>query len=120
MLEHSFCFGCTSCLISLASLSVMHWKVRQCVSDTMYLKDQHSRVCDSQVDPHSLTVVCGVGSDAVHVQLPGHLQQVDVRLSWRQTPEHTDGRTQWLGVAANSKPSPHRAERAVCAYLCFL
>lgn len=57
----------------------------------MYLKDQHSRVCYSQVDPHSLTVVRRVGSDAVHVQLSGHLQQVDVRLSWRQTPAKRGG-----------------------------
>lgn len=62
------------------------------MSDTMYLKDQHSRVCDSQVDPHSLTVVCRVRSDAVHIQLPAHLQQVDVRLGRGQTPAQRVGR----------------------------
>lgn len=62
-----------------------------CVSDTRYLKDQHSRVCYSQVDPHSLAVVCRVGPDAVHVQLPGHLQEVDVGLSWGQTPAQRGG-----------------------------
>lgn len=62
-----------------------------CVFDTTHLKDQHSRVCDSQVDPHSLTVVRRVRPDAVHIQLPGHLQQLDVGLGWGQTPTQRQG-----------------------------
>lgn len=45
-----------------------------------YLEDQHPQVCDGEIDPHALSVMGGVRADAVHVQLPGHLQQVHVRL----------------------------------------
>lgn len=66
---------CVCVFLCLECVSVL------CVFDTTHLKDQHSRVCDSQVDPHSLTVVRRVRPDAVHIQLPGHLQQLNVRLS---------------------------------------
>lgn len=46
-----------------------------------YLKDQHSRVCDGQVDPHTLPVMGRVRPDAVHIQLPRHLQQLDIGVS---------------------------------------
>lgn len=48
---------------------------------TTDLKDQDPRVRDGQVDPHALPVVSAVRPDAVHVQLPRHLQQLNVGLS---------------------------------------
>lgn len=54
-----------------------------------YLKDQDSRVCDGEVDPHALAVMGGVRPYAVHVQLPRHLQQLDVSLCRRHAPVET-------------------------------
>lgn len=121
--EHFVCISCTTCLFSLLLYLSCIWKSSS-VSDTMYLKDQHPRVCHSQVDPHSLTVMCRVRSDAVHIQLPGHLQQVDVRLSRGQTPAQRGGLNGWKWVTVcegNYKPSLHTAKSPVCDdYLCFL
>lgn len=44
---------------------------------------------DGEVDPHALAVVGRVRPDAVHVQLPRHLQQLDVRLCGRHPPADT-------------------------------
>lgn len=54
-----------------------------------YLKDQDPRVRDGEVDPHAFAVVGVVRPDAVHVQLPGHLQQLDVGLCGRHAPAET-------------------------------
>lgn len=44
---------------------------------------------DGEVDPHAFAVVGRVRPDAVHVQLPGHLQQLDVGLCGRHAPAQT-------------------------------
>lgn len=44
---------------------------------------QHPHVCDGQVDLCPLAVAGGVRADPVHLQLPGHVQQLNVRLGRR-------------------------------------
>lgn len=44
---------------------------------------QHPHVCHSQVDLGALAVAGGVQTDPVHLQLPGHVQQLNVRLGRR-------------------------------------
>lgn len=65
---------------------------------TTYLKYQHSRVCDSQVDSHSLPIVGRVRPDAIHIQLPGHLQHLDVRVCWRRTSSKREGLGDITGI----------------------
>lgn len=39
---------------------------------------QHPHVCHSQVDLGALAVAGGVQTDPVHLQLPGHVQQLNI------------------------------------------
>lgn len=76
-------------------------------------------MCDSQVDPHTLAVVSRVRPDAIHVQLPRHLQQVDVRVSWRYTSTEREREMKCV------KSAPILSKRILTIsdlglYLCFL
>lgn len=44
-----------------------------CDEPSHYLEDQHSRVCDGQVDLGALSITGSLWADPVHVQLPSHL-----------------------------------------------
>lgn len=63
---------------------------------------QHPHVCHGQVDLGALAVAGGVQTDPVHLQLPGHVQQLNVRLGRRlpsgdtNTQEATGARGQML------------------------
>ena len=47
---------------------------------------------DSQVDPKPLPILCGLGPDAIHLKLPGHLQQQDICLAWGHAPKGSETR----------------------------
>lgn len=46
-------------------------------------QDQHPHVCHGQVDLQPLAVAGRVRTDPVHLQLPGHVQQLSIRLGRR-------------------------------------
>lgn len=43
-------------------------------------QDQHPHVCHGQVDLRPLAIAGGVRTNPVHLQLPGHVQQLNIRL----------------------------------------
>lgn len=59
------------------------WVLAATPEPRAYLQHQHPHVCHSQVDLCPLAVAGGVRADSVHLQLPGHVQQLNVRLGRR-------------------------------------
>lgn len=85
--------------------SPSHWEV-----PTPYLEHEDAHVGHSQVNLGSLSVRSLVKPDAIHFQLPGDLEHLEIWLSWRLAPVIKDSRIIALRTRFWESRAPHRGD----------